>query len=84
MRPRGLVACRAASCPSLSASAHAYAGNQTICRRYFGAYAPLCRRLAPTDARIKGLGKEIADEYALLRDSYSKRPPLVDAPSMQD
>jgi triacylglycerol lipase len=39
-----------------------------------GAYAPLCRNLAPTDARIKGLGKEIADEYARLRDSYRMLP----------
>lgn len=59
------------------ASVRRYAGDQTtICRsagprRHLGAYAPLCRHFAPTDARIKGLGKEIADEYALLRDSYS-------------
>lgn len=39
-------------------------------RRHLRTYAPLCRELAPADARIKGLGKEIADEYALLRDSY--------------
>ncbi|KAL2171601.1 hypothetical protein VTG60DRAFT_2434 [Thermothelomyces hinnuleus] len=61
----------------------AYAGNQTICRpaglpRQLGAYAPLCRRLAPTDARIKGLGREIADDYALLRDSYeAPQHPIV-------
>ncbi|KAK4042647.1 Alpha/Beta hydrolase protein [Parachaetomium inaequale] len=70
------VAGRSASWPNNpAASVRAYAGHQTICRsagprRHLGAYAPLCRHLAPTDARIKGLGREIADEYALLRDSY--------------
>jgi triacylglycerol lipase len=71
------VAFRTASWLDPVASVRPYAGNQTtICRsassrRHLGAYAPLCRQFAPTDARIKGLGKEIADEYALVRDSYS-------------
>jgi len=30
--------------------------------------------MAPTDARIKGLGREIADEYAFLKDRYSNEP----------
>lgn len=61
-----------------TARVHARAGKQTIrptslSQRRFGAYAPLCRHLTPTDARInKGLGTEIADQYALLRDSYGE------------
>jgi triacylglycerol lipase len=76
------VAGRSASWPSLAAFARrTRAGNRTtMCRpagpqRQFGAYAPLYRHIAPTDARIEGLGKEIADEYALLRDNYSMPPP---------
>ena len=42
--------------------------------RCFGAYKPRCRHMAPTDARIKGLGREIADEYAFLKDRYSNEP----------
>ncbi|SPQ26630.1 adc9743a-b0b7-420c-a1ba-15d6cb268339 [Thermothielavioides terrestris] len=46
--------------------------------RRFGAYAPLCRQPAPTDARIKELGTAIADEYAVLRDSYeTPKHPIV-------
>ncbi|KAK3294983.1 Alpha/Beta hydrolase protein [Chaetomium fimeti] len=77
------VAFRSASWLDPVASVRPYAGNQTICRsagprRHLGVYAPLCRHLAPTDARIKGLGKEIADEYALLRDSYkAPKHPIV-------
>ncbi|KAK4110038.1 alpha/beta-hydrolase [Canariomyces notabilis] len=39
--------------------------------RYFSAAARLLSHQEPTDARIKGLGKEIADEYARLRDRYA-------------
>ncbi|KAK4100062.1 triacylglycerol lipase-like protein [Parathielavia hyrcaniae] len=48
-------------------------------KRQFGAYAPLCRRIAPTDARIiTDMGREIADEYAQLRDSYqTPKHPIV-------
>ncbi|AEO64521.1 uncharacterized protein THITE_2110748 [Thermothielavioides terrestris NRRL 8126] len=66
-------ACRLGTAAGTAARVHAR--NQTICRpappqRRFGAYAPLCRQLPPTDARIKDLGTAIADEYAVLRDSY--------------
>ena len=50
-------------------------GQSASPKRRFGAYAPRCRQIPQTDARIKGLGTEIADEYALLRDSYRTQPP---------
>ncbi|KAL2264442.1 hypothetical protein VTK26DRAFT_7 [Humicola hyalothermophila] len=49
-----------------------------VSTRHLGAYAPLRRQLTPTDARIKGLGKAIADEYAMLRESYdTPKHPIV-------
>ena len=74
---RGLGLRQSACWPNLITLNGPHAGRyRTTCpqsassKRHFGAYAPLCRQLAPTDARIKGLGKEIADEYALLRECY--------------
>ncbi|KAK3305376.1 Alpha/Beta hydrolase protein [Chaetomium strumarium] len=52
--------------------------RRSACLRHFGAYAPLCRDIAPTDARIKGLGREIDGEYAVLRDNYeTPKHPIV-------
>ncbi|KAK3906728.1 Alpha/Beta hydrolase protein [Staphylotrichum tortipilum] len=68
--------------PTLGALLGARAASHTIRRaagvRHLGAYAPRCRHLAPADARIKGLGREIADDYALLRASYrAPKHPVV-------
>lgn len=46
-------------------------------KRHFGAFAPLHRRLTSADARIKDLGREIADDYALLRDHYGAPNPQL-------
>ncbi|KAL1842224.1 hypothetical protein VTJ49DRAFT_5836 [Mycothermus thermophilus] len=73
---RVVVALRAASCPITAASARAYASHHATTSqpshliRRFSARSPLFSELATTDARVKGLGKEIADEYASLRDRY--------------
>jgi triacylglycerol lipase len=79
MRRRLAGAWRSASRPSFVTSTDTiHERNATLrrsaCLRHFGAYAPLCRDTAPTDARIKGLGREIDGEYAVLRDNYGMRP----------
>ncbi|KAL2264925.1 hypothetical protein VTJ83DRAFT_7435 [Remersonia thermophila] len=73
---------RVASCPVPTASAGAcYASRRSRPAhriRCFNAYAPLFSELATTDGRVKGLGKEIADEYARRRDRYEvPKHPMV-------
>ncbi|KAK4142056.1 triacylglycerol lipase [Dichotomopilus funicola] len=69
------ISAAAVSTPTFAASAFTYGASP---RRHLRTYTPLCREPAPADARIKGLGKEIADEYALLRDSYqAPKYPIV-------
>lgn len=69
---KGPAVCRSTSWPrALVTSKIRYrpAGPAGL-TRCFGTSASLCRRPRPTDARIEGLGKEIADEYASLKTRY--------------
>ncbi|KXX77892.1 Lipase 2 [Madurella mycetomatis] len=67
---RGPAVCRSTSWPrALVASKARY--RPAGLRRCFGTPASLCRHPRPTDARIEGLGKEIANEYASLKTRYA-------------